>query len=379
MFRVFGIPVKVDPFFFITAVLIGLELQHHQWLERLLIWIPLVFAGVLMHELGHAFAGRAFGLVPNINLYALGGVTWWREGRPLSPGRSIVVSLAGPMVGIVIGVAGLVALRSLHLPESGLREYALLSLVWVNLGWGVLNLVPMLPLDGGNVMASFFELFAKKSGRRFARYVSIAIAVAIMAWALAAEQIFIALLVAFLAWNNIQGLRAQKQMDAIGPYRPLLQQAYQALAEGDSLGVLGPAQQLAGADSPPVQVEGQLLQAWGRLLRGDLLGARSAADAVATAAADDDALQGAFLLADGDVEGALRHLQQVGDDPVAQARLAAAFIGTDRYDVAMRYFGDAPPGARRHPATLERLARAADAANRPGEAARLRDILAKLG
>ncbi|MFW6031665.1 MAG: M50 family metallopeptidase, partial [Myxococcota bacterium] len=136
MFRLFDIPIRVHPFFFITAVFIGLQTAHAQWLERLMIWIPLMFLGVLLHELGHALAGRAFGLVPSIELYALGGLTWWQEGKPLGPWRSIFVSLAGPMVGIAIGLAGLAALWSSSLPEESLQRYALLSLVWVNLGWG---------------------------------------------------------------------------------------------------------------------------------------------------------------------------------------------------------------------------------------------------
>ncbi|MFW6049723.1 MAG: metalloprotease [Myxococcota bacterium] len=376
MFRLFGIPIRIHPFFFITAVVIGLETTHTQWLERLLIWIPMVFVGVLLHELGHAFAGRAFGLVPNIELYAFGGLTWWREGRPLGPWRSIFVSLAGPLVGIVIGLVGLAVLWSAPVPSEGLREYALLSLVWVNLGWGVLNLLPMLPLDGGNVMASFFELVAKRNGRRLARYLSIAVAVGLGAWALAMEQIFIVALLAFLAWNNIRDLRTEGQMRALQPYRPLLERAYQALAEGDALGVLGPAQELVGADHPQVAVEGQLLMAWGRLLRGDLFGARAAADAASGAAADDSALQGALLLADGDPEGALRHFEAVGPEPVEQARLAAAFMATDRYDVAVRLFESLGEG-KAAPPTIERLARAAEAAGGGADAERLRRILKK--
>ncbi|MFW5875143.1 MAG: M50 family metallopeptidase [Myxococcota bacterium] len=377
MFRLFDIPIRVHPFFFITAVFIGLQTAHAQWLERLMIWIPLMFLGVLLHELGHALAGRAFGLVPSIELYALGGLTWWQEGKPLGPWRSIFVSLAGPMVGIAIGLAGLAALWSSSLPEESLQRYALLSLVWVNLGWGLLNLLPMLPLDGGNVMASFFELVAKKNGRRFARYLSIAVAAALAAWALAASQIFAVLLLAFLAWNNIRDLRSEKQMRALLPYRGLLEKAYAGLAEGDSLRVLGAAQELASADHPQVQAEGQLLLAWGRLLRGDTFGARAATDAIPGVAGEDSALQGALLLADGDEEGALRHFEVVGAEPVEQARLGAAFMATDRYDVAAKLFES--EAARQVPAAVvERLSRAAADAGRGADAERLRRIHAKL-
>lgn len=385
MFRLFGIPVRINPFFFITAVVIGLAAAQtesgragvpDQWPLWLAVWVVLVFTGVLAHELGHAFAGRMYGLVPSIELYAFGGLTWWREGRPLTPGRSMFVSVAGPLVGIVFGGAGLAWMLSPGAPQEGLEGFTLWSFCWVNLGWALLNLIPMLPLDGGNIMASFFELFTKKNGRRFARYLSIAIAVGLAAWALAAEWWFAVALLAFLGWSNIRDLRAEKRLQALLPYQGLLQKAYRGLAVGDSLALLGAAQELAAADHAQVRAEGQLLLAWARLLRGETFAARQAADAVPAAAAEDSALQAAFLLADDDAEGALRHLEVVGDSDVDQARLGAAFMATDRYDVAVRFF-EAEGGKGADPATVERVARAAEGAGRSREALHLRQISLK--
>jgi Zn-dependent protease len=377
MFRLFGVPIRVNPLFFLTAVFLGMRFSRgagEAWMTWLAVWVVLMFMGILVHELGHAFAGRAFGLAPSIELYALGGLTWWREGRPLGPWRSIAVSAAGPGVGIVLGLVAAAVWIGADPPEDSLEHFALASFVWINLGWGVLNLVPMLPLDGGNIMASVFELFARRNGRRFARYVSIVLAVVLAAWALAAEQWFMLALLAFLAWNNVRDLRTEGQMRELLPYQPLLQRAYEALAQGDSLGVLGPAQQLAAADLLRVRAEGHLLLAWGRLLRGDGFGARAALERVPSLAAEDSALQGALLLMDGDEEGALRHLETVGRDPVDQARLGAAFMASDRYDVAVRFFAKAP-GA--WAATVEQLARKADAHGAATEAAQLRQLLAQ--
>jgi Zn-dependent protease len=374
MFRLFGIPVRVHPLFFLTAVFIGLggaQMGGDQWLTWLALWVALVFVGVLAHELGHAFAGRVFGLVPSIELYAFGGLTWWREGRPLDPWRSIAVSLAGPLVGIVAGGLGWWFLSTTDLPAPSVERFALWSFVWINLGWGVLNLVPMLPLDGGNIMASFFELFTRRNGRRFARYLSIALAVGLAAWALAFEQWFFVALLAFLAWNNVRDLRTERQMRDLLPYQPVLERAYTALADGDALGVLGPAQQLAAAEHSGVQAEGQLLVAWGALLRGDAFGARAALDRVPGAVGEDSALTGALLLMDGDEEGALRHFQVIGPSAVEQARLGAAFMASDRYDVAVRHFSQAK---HRDQAVVGRLARKAEAKGATREAVQLRQM-----
>ena len=56
--EIFGFPLRIDPFFFFTAWIIGGR-QDLQWM---LVWIAVVFTGVLAHELGHAFAGQRLGM-----------------------------------------------------------------------------------------------------------------------------------------------------------------------------------------------------------------------------------------------------------------------------------------------------------------------------
>ena len=103
--QIFGFPLRIDPFFFVTAWLIGGR-QEPLWM---LVWVVVVLTGVLAHELGHAFAGRRLGLEPWIRLMAFGGMTGWMRPRPLTPGQNILISAAGPAVGISIGGAVLVA------------------------------------------------------------------------------------------------------------------------------------------------------------------------------------------------------------------------------------------------------------------------------
>ena len=86
--------------------------------------------------------------------------------------------------GLVLVIASLIGRRLyrqenkvrdvLALPDASIAQYAFDSLIWVNLGWGVLNLLPMLPLDGGNIVASLMELLSPARGRLLACYVSFA-------------------------------------------------------------------------------------------------------------------------------------------------------------------------------------------------------------
>ncbi len=204
--QIFGFPLRIDLFFFVTAWLIGGR-QEPLWM---LVWVVVVLTGVLAHELGHAFAGRRLGLEPWIQLTAFGGMTGWRRPRPLTAGQQILISAAGPAVGISIGGAVLVAgLAGVFTGASPAVLRVINFVVWVNLGWGVLNLLPILPLDGGHILASVAGLVAGRKGRIAARIFSIVLTVAIGLWALSAGQWWIAILGGVLTYANVQGLRAE--------------------------------------------------------------------------------------------------------------------------------------------------------------------------
>jgi Zn-dependent protease len=219
-FRVFGIPVQVLPFFFLTALLIG---PHD--LRGAVLWIPVVFVGVLAHELGHAAAIRRQGFAPAIQLHGFGGATSWAAHRPLPPSRRILISAAGPAVGIAIGLTALALARIAALDVPILRELTWYA-IWVNLGWGLLNLLPILPLDGGEIVTAAAEGVLGQRGRRLALMFSLAVCVGLGLWALSRGWWWSTILAAVLAFANLQSLRGESGHSgplgprAGGPGRP---------------------------------------------------------------------------------------------------------------------------------------------------------------
>lgn len=204
--QVFGFPLRIDPFFFVTAWLIG----GHREPLWMLSWIAVVVLGVLAHELGHAFAGRRLGLQPWIRLVAFGGMTGWSRPRPLTAAQQIAISAAGPAVGIAIGGAVLLAGAAgvfAGAPPTVAR--VLNDVLWVNLGWAVLNLLPILPLDGGHITASAAEMAAGRRGRLAARLFSVVLTVGIGLWAVLSGEWWILALCAIFTYTNVQGLRAE--------------------------------------------------------------------------------------------------------------------------------------------------------------------------
>ncbi|HEY7073125.1 MAG TPA: site-2 protease family protein [Acidimicrobiales bacterium] len=165
-FRILGIPIRIEPFFFIVVALFGIRLEP-LWL--VFAFVAIAFVSVLIHELGHAFTYRILGQRSAIVLHGFGGFTVPQGGgrQVLSKPKSIAVSLSGALTQILLlGVPAYVALHS----EWGRREHILWSfgdgsfswwpvlylLYFVSVWWGVFNLLPIRPLDGGHVAETLF-------------------------------------------------------------------------------------------------------------------------------------------------------------------------------------------------------------------------------
>jgi Zn-dependent protease len=168
-FRLLGIPVQVEPSFVLASFL--LAGGNRAGVESFLVWLGVVFASIVVHELGHATAGRRFGLVPAIRLYGWGGLTSWTSGPAPGPGRRLVISLAGPIAGFVLGGACYVA-RWAAPPGAVVLRNVLGMLVYANGTWGLVNLLPILPLDGGHACEALLARFAPAHEERGAQIVS---------------------------------------------------------------------------------------------------------------------------------------------------------------------------------------------------------------
>jgi Zn-dependent protease len=123
------------------------------------VFIALLFVCVLLHEFGHIFAARRYGVqTPDVILLPIGGVARL-ERIPEEPAQEIVVALAGPAVNLVIAgvlylaLGGLVPREGLEMDNPGVGLLA--RLLWANLFLAVVNLIPAFPMDGGRVLRAF--------------------------------------------------------------------------------------------------------------------------------------------------------------------------------------------------------------------------------
>ena len=189
-------PVTVRTSFLLIAAMIGF-LGVGSAAETAA-WIVIVFVSILIHELGHALTARTYGSSVAIELNGLGGLTRWSapDGE-LTPGRRALVAAAGSATGLLFG--GLVWLIAARLgPYGPLVAFILESTIYVNVFWGLLNWLPIRPLDGGHLLESLLEKVAPRRGEMIAKVVFIVTAAAALAFALWFRMIFIAVLAGWL-------------------------------------------------------------------------------------------------------------------------------------------------------------------------------------
>ena len=296
-FRILGIPVRIDPTFLVIAALLGFTAGS---VTVLLSWIAVLTVSVLVHELGHAVMFRVYGQQPQILLQGMGGVTW--GSGPLTGARDIVVSLAGPLTGIV-----LLGLPALLLDRSGIELSSTWDLVvdlavYVNLAWSFVNLLPVLPLDGGNVTASVLRRAMGPQGQQAAHKVSIATAAIAAVFAYAKGYPFGALFAAFFVAHNYGALKQEKVLEDEGP----LVEGYRALAEGDAARALARAETvLAGGASPQVAAAAVELRAWARFSSSGAADAAAALADMPEGTTPSGFLTGTLALQSGRVEDAM--------------------------------------------------------------------------
>lgn len=177
----------------------GIHARDPEDWPPVLIAMTVIFLSILAHELGHAFAGRRFGARPRILLHSMGGLCYL-PGAVFSRGQSIVVSLAGPAAGLLLAAVTAAVFHG-WAPRDPLVVYACRFSLYVNGIWTLFNLLPILPLDGGQV---FRELLGP-ARIGIARGVGGAVAAGVALWALAGGLYILALIVGFLAFANFRG------------------------------------------------------------------------------------------------------------------------------------------------------------------------------
>lgn len=231
-FRMLQIPVRVHPLFWVIMLILSGQIDQKN-AAGAVIFVACAFVSVLVHELGHGLSSRASGSEPlGIVLYAMGGYCQVQIDR-LRAWQKVLVLLAGPGAGFLLlaltlaffharyGVEPVgILTASLGIGRPGVGTVLALGrldprvfetfiyLVEINLWWGLLNLLPIWPLDGGRVAEVLLGQVNGRHGTRWAHVVSLLAAAGIALYWFSLGQTWMGIWFAYFGLVNYQMLQA---------------------------------------------------------------------------------------------------------------------------------------------------------------------------
>jgi stage IV sporulation protein FB len=226
-FWLFRVPVRVHPMFWLLTLILGLGYREPM---ALLTWVVAAFLSILVHEMGHAAVTRLFGFYPFVVLHGMGGLTLRGPGvlgtRNPGPAGEIAISAAGSGAQFALAAAVYYLLKTagyevavvtgfpyVALPVLIDRDvpvgFAVLvnQLFLVSVFWGLLNLLPIYPLDGGQISREFLQRVMPREGLRLSLMIS-AFAATFFAVYAAVEwrSVLTALFFGYLGFASLQAL-----------------------------------------------------------------------------------------------------------------------------------------------------------------------------
>ena len=211
-FRLFGIPIRITPIFWIMSIVLG-------WGDgepvNVAIWVGCVLVSIIVHEMGHALTNKIFGLRSIVVLHGIGGVCA-TEDKQISSWKRVFVLFDGPFAGFLF--AGLVYLivqsnsAGIVLPgtqlNAGLPAEIISNLLFINIVWGVLNLIPIWPLDGGQIMGVLMRKISQRRGMKFMHGMSMLVAALLAIWQYQrGGDIYNVFLLGLIGFQNFQMLQ----------------------------------------------------------------------------------------------------------------------------------------------------------------------------
>lgn len=177
-FLLLGFPTSIRPGFAVFVLFLTFLYPF-----PLGLWVAgAVAVFTVLHELGHALAARRFRCDASISLDFMVAYATYKSPVPLPWNQKIVISLSGPILQVASAIAALIASGFNPFSRSDIASSEFAAAVWwAGIALGVLNLIPLSPLDGGAVVSEIAERIFPDRGRHFVLQMSFAVTIVIAA------------------------------------------------------------------------------------------------------------------------------------------------------------------------------------------------------
>ncbi|NBO24348.1 MAG: hypothetical protein EBU93_03815 [Chlamydiae bacterium] len=217
---------RFSPFFFLTAFIIGF-LGTGDFIQSF-IWMGAIFFSILIHELGHACVAYYFDQSVIVQFTAFGGVTI-PLGPKLNKLQEFLMVLMGPIFGFSLFILATFILKKFQVQQANSVVF-LEALRFINLVWTILNLFPVLPMDGGQLLRIGLEGAFGLSGRRFSLLFGGSFSILVAFLMLIFKMFIPAIFFFFFAFQNFelyQQMKIFSDEDEDGPVKEELKEAMQ--------------------------------------------------------------------------------------------------------------------------------------------------------
>jgi stage IV sporulation protein FB len=251
-FTIFGIPVEVDPMFWVVSFLMGGGFTlfsgevNNVEVFSVLVWVVVVFISILIHELGHTITSRKLGGGSTwIKLWAFGGLAYHQGTRFSQKNRAIMIAMGpgagfllfivvlviglfvlGPSIAIDLALASSVGILDSILDAVGVSQilnysnefkdftsnpsnFMKLKIFYdfflVNCFWGLINLLPVLPLDGGKLVENYH-----RSPKKVYLIGIISALIVVVISAAVFKSVYMVVLFGYLGYSNFNAYQEAK-------------------------------------------------------------------------------------------------------------------------------------------------------------------------
>ncbi len=198
------IPITIHPIFWMLTFGLG-WMSTNQNIILTLMWVFVATISIIVHEFGHALTAKAFGHRVEIELAGFGGATHHRGGR-INSFKEFLIVLNGPLAGFLLFFLSASILYTYGRSIPYFFAELLQISVWINLYWSIFNLLPVYPMDGGQIMRIILEAIFGIRGVRFSLMVSLVLGATLALFFLWTQQIYMAALFFFLGYESYKAL-----------------------------------------------------------------------------------------------------------------------------------------------------------------------------
>lgn len=217
--------LRVSPLFFLTAFLIGF-LGTQNFLYSFL-WMVAIFISILFHEMGHALMAISFSQSVLIQLGPFGGATI-PFGPKMKLSQEFIMVLMGPVFGfLLLIISGLLLVKKVSVDPN--FQIFCEAMIQINLVWTVVNLLPVLPMDGGQLVRIILEGIFGFKGRKYACIIGLGISLILGFGLIVFKLIFPSIFFFFFAFQNYEIFKRLKMITEEDEELPLKEELKEAI------------------------------------------------------------------------------------------------------------------------------------------------------